>query len=237
MTVFDVYLNDRKCCRAGVGADGVLTAIVNWVKLTGAAATYARRFRQPLEESRLHVGGLADGRHQSWIDRNLRPGDRVAIVVGNARAADRPREQRPRITRPSPAPQATFLNVDLDICSRSPLEPLVNAFGRSVIVLHVGPEGRRHVAHLEAAVDARTPDRPIRRFVELIKRLPRAERRLWDRAQLREFNIGIQSGVTPPSYELHLDPATVRAAASVNAGIGVTVYARASLIRAAAPEP
>src|SRR6266540_2530922 len=42
MTVFDVYLNDRKRCRAGVGPDGVLTAIVNWVKLTGPAARAAR---------------------------------------------------------------------------------------------------------------------------------------------------------------------------------------------------
>jgi hypothetical protein len=63
MTVFDVYVNDRKCCRAGVGADGVLTAIVNWVKLTGLAAQAARRLKQPLEESRIHVGGLGRQAH------------------------------------------------------------------------------------------------------------------------------------------------------------------------------
>jgi len=224
MTVFDVYLNDRQCCRAGVGADGVLSAIVNWVKLTGPAATYARRLRKPLEESRLHVGGLSKGTHHSWLERNLRHGDRVAIVVGRARTADRPLRQEPRQRR---APEETaFLNVDLDIRSRTPLEALTRTLGRSVIVLHLGRDGRDHVAHLEVSMSAPNPDRPIRRFVELIKRLPRAERRVWDRAQLRELNIGIQSAATPRSYELHLDPATVRAAASVNAGIGVTVYAR-----------
>jgi hypothetical protein len=225
MTVFDVYLNDRKCCRAGVGDDGVLTAIVDWVKLTGPAAREARRRRQPVEETRLHVGGLGHGAHHSWLERHLRTGDRVAIVVGKARSADRPVDRKPRLQKPAAPAQTTFLNVDLDIRSRSPLEGLASAFGRGVIVLHVGPEGHHYVAHLETAITAPGPDRLIRRFVELIKRLPRAERRIWDRAQLREFNIGIQSAVTPPSYTLQLDPATVRAAASVNAGIGVTVYA------------
>ena len=60
-----------------------------------------------------------------------------------------------------------------------------------------------------------------------MRRLPRAERLVWDRAQLREFNIGIQAGAGPPSYELRLDPETVRAAASINAAIGVTIYGAA----------
>jgi hypothetical protein len=87
MFVFDVYLNDRKQCRAGVGADGVLTAIVNWVKLSGPAARTARRWKQPLEESRIHVGGLSKGEHQAWLEKNLTVGDRVAIVVGRAGSA------------------------------------------------------------------------------------------------------------------------------------------------------
>jgi hypothetical protein len=60
--------------------------------------------------------------------------------------------------------------------------------------------------------------------VKLVKRLPRSERRLWNAATRREFNIGIQAASGPASYELPLDPATVRAAADVNATIGITVY-------------
>jgi hypothetical protein len=224
MTVLDVYLNDRKCCRAGVGTDGVLTAIVNWVKLTGPAAREARRRGAPLEESRLQVGGLAGDTHQSWIERNLQVGDRIGIVVARARTADPPRATQERMPKPKPVAQTTYLNVDLDIHSRTPLEPLVKALGRSILVLHVGRDERRYIAHLETGVTG-SADRAIRRFAALIRKLPRAERRIWNRAQLREFNIGIQSAVTPPSYALQLDPATVRAAASVNAGIGVTVYA------------
>jgi hypothetical protein len=224
MLVFDVYLNDKKRCRAGVGPDGVLTAIVDWVKLTGAAARRARRFKQPLEESFLHVGGLSKGEHQSWLEQNLKIGDRVAIVVGKASRADPPIRKRPRQPKPPKAAKTTFLNVDLDIYSTVPLESLVKAFGRRVLTLYVGPDGRRHAAHLEMAGASSNPDQLIRSFVRLVQRLPRAQRRLWDNAQLREFNIGIQSASGPASYELHLKPATVKAASEITATIGVTVY-------------
>ena len=232
MTIFDVYLNDRKCCRAGVGADGVLTAIVNWVKLKGPAARRARRLRQPVEESRLHVGGLAKGTHRSWLERDLTVGDCVAIVIGKAGAVDRPLSQRSLMSSPAKREETAFLNVDLDIRSHGPLDALVKALGATVFALYVGQEGRYHVAHLETARYSRDPDRLIRRFVALVKRLPHAERRLWDRAHLREFNVGIQAATGPASYELHLEPATVRDAASVNAGIGITVYGSAMSDRA-----
>jgi hypothetical protein len=207
-----------------VGGDGVLTAIVNWVKLTGPAARRARRLRQPVEESRLHVGGLSNDTHHSWLERELTAGDRVTIEVSKARSADRPLRQRQRRVKPAKAAETRFLNVDLDIRSAAPLESLVKALGRSVFALYVGRQGRSHAAHLEVASPSDDPDRIIRRFVDLIKRLPRTERRVWDRAQLREFNVGVQAEAAPASYELHLAASTVRAAASVNAGVGVTVY-------------
>src|SRR5262245_42478097 len=150
MLVFDVYLNDRKRCRAGVGADGVLTAIVNWVKLTGPAARTARRWKQPLEESRIHVGGLSKGEHQAWLEKNLTVGDRVAIVVGRAGSADPP-IRRQRVSKLPKQEASKFLNVDLDIYSSSPLDSLVKTLGRQVITLYAGREGRRHSAHLEMA--------------------------------------------------------------------------------------
>lgn len=227
MTVFDVYVNNRRCCRAGVGADGVLTAIVHWVKLTGPAARNARRLGQPLEESRIQVGGLSKGTHRSWLERTLTVGDHVAIALGKAGMADRPLPQRSPVPRAASREETTFLNVDLDIRSNSPLDTLVKAFGRTVFALYVGREGRHFVAHLETARASTDPGRLIRRFVALVRRLPPAERRLWDRADHREFNVGIQASATPASYELHLDPSTVADAAKVNAGIGVTVYASA----------
>ena len=108
--------------------------------------------------------------------------------------------------------------------SSAPLDALVEALGRSVFALHVGREGRRYAAHLETTITSADPNRLIRRFAALVDRLPPRPRRLWDRADLREFNVGIQAAAAPASFALRLHPATVRAAARVNAAIGVTVY-------------
>src|SRR5215217_3484770 len=95
MTVLDVFLNDGKLCRAGVGGEGVLTAMVSWAKLSTQAAATARRFDRAVEETRLQVGGLGDDIHRTWSERDLAVGDRVSIVVGRANSCDPPaRETR-----------------------------------------------------------------------------------------------------------------------------------------------
>jgi hypothetical protein len=252
LTVFDVYLNNRRLCRAGVGGDGVLDAIVSWVKLTGEAASTARRLKRPTEEARLHVGGLRENTHLAWSDRDLRSGDRVTIVLGRAQSHDPPaREKRSdpkrnerlernyylRLKRKFEADRArstsrsrdaedatSFLNVDLDIWSRTSLHPLVNAFGKRVIVLSVGKEGRRYGAHLELSAGTNNPDRLLRRFVKQVQQLPRSAKVLWNSARVREFNVGVQAGRQPHAFELRLEPETLRAVASVKAQIGFTVY-------------
>ena len=255
MKVFDVAINDRKICRAGVGADGVLTTMVTWVKLTGQAAKEARRLGHPLDEARMHVGGLRKNTHFAWVDRHLRAGDRVTIGVTQARRSDPPARQkrndpkqderrereyylrlkrkyeghRPpaaRSSRADPDSVTTLLNVDLDIWSITPLDDLLRSFGRRVFVLHTGKEGRRYAAHLELARDgaSRGADALIRDFVALVRGLPPKGRALWNRAQRRDFNVGIQAASQPYSYELPLEVSTVRAAAAVNARIVFTIY-------------
>jgi hypothetical protein len=255
MTVFDVFVNDRKICRAGVGARGVLSATVTWVRLTGTAQGTARRLKEPSEQTGLAVGGLSKGIHRRWPSRDLTTGDRVTIAIASARTFDRPVREEPldpklreqqerqyylrlkrRFERP-PGPTAAavrrdvnasdtrFLNVDLDIWARSPLDVLTDAFGTRVCVLHVGREGRYFSAHVELATLPRDPDRLIRRFVALVRDLPRAARRLWNQARVREFNLGLQAGTNPYSYGLRLEPETLRAMASVDARFGLTVYA------------
>jgi len=54
-----------------------------------------------------------------------------------------------------------FLNVDLDIFSKSRLEPLVAAFGDKIGVYYVGPEGSRYAAHLELGFP-KNPDAGIK---------------------------------------------------------------------------
>ncbi|HEY7476085.1 MAG TPA: hypothetical protein VH679_13795 [Vicinamibacterales bacterium] len=236
MPVFDVFLNDRKLCRAGVGPTGVLSTMVTWTKLTGAPARQARRWNYPVEETRLHVGGLRDHAHREWVARDLHPGDRVTVAIRPAGRADPAPARKPgRVVRARPDQPdypdfhaTTFLNVDLDIWSRQPLDPLVAAFGRRVVVLYCGKEGRRYGAHLELpprGASKQRADRLIRGFAGLVRALPARARALWNQARVRDFNIGIQAAAAPHSYELPVDAKTLRAAAGVNARIVVTVYA------------
>ena len=240
MRVFDVFVNDEKLCRAGVGDDGVLDTIVTWVKLIGDAADEARRSNAPLEETTVQVGGLSNHTHQRWVQRRLTVGDRVTVAIASARKADPPthirRQNRKedeeryepsqeRRRQHSPSAETTFLNVDLDVLSRAPLDGLVTAFGKKVVVLSVGKEGRQHGAHLELGVSPSNADRTIRRFVNLVNSLPRSPRRIWDAARVRQFNVGVQAGTSPPAYELGLQPATLEAAARIGAQIAFTIYA------------
>jgi hypothetical protein len=120
-----------------------------------------------------------------------------------------------------------FLNVDLDIYSKYDLQPLVTAMGDKIFVLHVGRHKRTYRAHLELAGSrlSESPDSIISQFCALIGTVPRAAAEVWDAAKVRDFNIGVQGGTQPNSFEIALAPETVRAASEVNARIVLTVYA------------
>jgi hypothetical protein len=122
---------------------------------------------------------------------------------------------------------AHFLNVDLDIHSRSKLKPLVNAMGKTVDVLHLGRDQGVYQAHLELPGVHRSADATIKRFCKLIQSLPPPAAKLWDKADKRGFNIGIQAAIRPHAFEIVLAPATIRIASSLNARIVVTIYAPA----------
>src|SRR5258708_36458080 len=99
----------------------------------------------------------------------------------------------------------TFLNVDLDIHSRSDLQPLVTALGKRIFTCYCGRVRRHYEAHLELNKHPiRDADSAIRALAALIQALPGPERELWDRAKLREFNIGVQAAMQPFSYEISL---------------------------------
>jgi hypothetical protein len=116
--------------------------------------------------------------------------------------------------------------VDLDIYSKSDLEPLVTALGERVCVLYVGRDRRTYVTHLElASANPKSADAAIRSFCSLISELPKAQRKLWDTAKTREFNIGVQVALQPYSFEITVSTEAVEAAAKLNARIGFTVYA------------
>lgn len=123
------------------------------------------------------------------------------------------------------SPGTRFLNVDLDIFSRSDLQPLVTSLGAKVIVLYVGKDRRRYCARLELARIMKSADSTIRAFCRLIQSLPESGRDLWNAAIAREFNIGVQAGRQPHSCDFVLAAETVQAVSDVGARILFTVYA------------
>jgi hypothetical protein len=121
---------------------------------------------------------------------------------------------------------ACFLNVDLDIYSRSDLGPLVTALGDKVLVLYLGRVKRTYAAHLELA-RARptiTADATMRGLCALIEALPKAERRLWNTAKVRDFSIGVQAAPAPNPFDLALSAETVKAVSRLDARIVFTLY-------------
>ena len=119
-----------------------------------------------------------------------------------------------------------FLNVDVDVWSKSSLEPLVAAFGRKVFVHYVGPEGKEYGAHFPLANSyKKDADTLTRKLAALVARLPAAARKLWDQARAKDFNVGIQGGIEPHSHEIALKQETVSMVARVGGRIVVTTYA------------
>jgi hypothetical protein len=78
MIAFQIQLNGKTLCNAGVGDAGVLGAHVSWIRRNKGLvrSIQGRRMRQELI---LDVGGLTSERdeHVRWLHRNLKVGDQV----------------------------------------------------------------------------------------------------------------------------------------------------------------
>ena len=127
-----------------------------------------------------------------------------------------------------PEPESThYANVDLDVYSRVPLDGFVRALGDEACVLYVGGGRRKHEAHVELASSHRaiSADDTILGLSRLIRGLPRVHRKIWNSAQRREFNIGIEAGFEPHAFELRLQERTLKAIADVGGVLVITVHA------------
>jgi hypothetical protein len=106
-----------------------------------------------------------------------------------------------------------FMNVDLELYSKSDLQPLVSSLGKKVVVLFVGRQRGRCFARLELARSTKSADSTIRTFCRLINDLPEPARDLWNAATARDFSIGVQAETQPHSCDFALAAETVKAVA------------------------
>jgi hypothetical protein len=120
-----------------------------------------------------------------------------------------------------------FMNVDLDIYSKTDLQPLVAALGNSIIEMWVGRVRRTYEAHLELSgshLALRALSSIILKLCKLVQALPPRERRLWNAAKTKSFDIGIGAPKRNRHYWSAVSPDAVRAAAEVGAQIAITIY-------------
>lgn len=85
MRAFEVSLNSKKLCLAGVGSRGVLSAIVNWVTDESGGDLF------------LQVGGLVSpsDEHVRWENqRRLRVGDTIEVKIVDAESVDPPKKRK-----------------------------------------------------------------------------------------------------------------------------------------------
>lgn len=81
MLAFEISLNGKKLCIAGIGDDGVLTATVNWVAKGNEGDLF------------LQTGGIAaaSDQHLRWIrQKPLQVNDEVQIRIIETAQADEP---------------------------------------------------------------------------------------------------------------------------------------------------
>jgi hypothetical protein len=85
MRAFEVGLNGKRVCVAGIGDDAVLTIIANHLTPSG--------------DTHFSVSGLDCMRNEYpwWVSgRKLKPGDELSIRVVESEAIDRPKRRMPR---------------------------------------------------------------------------------------------------------------------------------------------
>jgi hypothetical protein len=93
MKSFNIHVNGKPCCTAGIGPSGVLHVIVNWVRRKG----------EPKEgEFDLSVGGLdtTTEEHVRWSAPRIRVGDEITIRVVESDKIDPPARRYSRSEAP-----------------------------------------------------------------------------------------------------------------------------------------
>lgn len=126
--------------------------------------------------------------------------------------------------RPAAA-AAEYLNVDLEVRSRSDLKPLADTLSPRLFALYVGREGRSFLASFEVpGTNLATPDAAFRRLLRAIDDLPGPAARLWRQARDRVFDVGVARSKGKGVLRLPLKVGTLAAVARHQARVALTIY-------------
>lgn len=102
MICYEVRLNGRRLCTAGMPGYGVLGVDLSWVKRDPAwRRKGAPKLAYDVEEHHLSVGGLFRNERLRWVERRIRAGDTLHVRILRRSRADPPNA---RHTKPDPPP-------------------------------------------------------------------------------------------------------------------------------------
>jgi hypothetical protein len=95
MLAFEVSVNGKRVCTAGMGDYGVLTSILTWVRRRPAESLNGARIEEELtfEVSALESRKPNPGEHLKWLSEALHVGDSVSIRIVEVDTADPPVER------------------------------------------------------------------------------------------------------------------------------------------------
>jgi hypothetical protein len=127
-----------------------------------------------------------------------------------------------------------FLNVDLDVRAKSGLKKLIDAFAPRVFELGLESDDHKsfEINHTrEEYFDANgTPKRPsidetILAFYNAVLALPPSAMTIWENAESRSFDIGIQGGNHPRQPRFLVSKENIARLSEMEAELVITVYA------------
>ncbi len=120
--------------------------------------------------------------------------------------------------------KAHFLNVDLEIRSKSPLKSLAKAFGKQVAILYCGTEGRgRYLLAIESGSHSKSAVVAANALCKIVENLPPSARKVWDSAQAR-FDFGYELRPGERMLNFSLPPNLIARIAKLGAHLAVTCY-------------
>lgn len=120
--------------------------------------------------------------------------------------------------------KSMFISVEVAIKTDHESDAFVKWFEAQDLYVDKHPSENHKWYIYVAPESCKNANDTILKLCAMIQSLPPEVKKDWDKAAYREFYAGYYVGDTPNCLSEHLDPATIKAAAEVNAGIGYALY-------------
>lgn len=117
-----------------------------------------------------------------------------------------------------------FLNVDLEIESKSSLAPLAEELGEVVLVLYSGPMKNGYLLSIETLRKHKSPDKAIHALCSIVEQLSAKGKQMWVSSRRKEFDSGFDVPVAERCFRFPLRNDTLRRVADLGATLAVTIY-------------